>query len=76
MSKVDQTKKFGEKEFKNNVRWDFKISISGYGKNVRDALLDAFEREGDALSIISDKDSAWLAIENHEVVDIDEKDIK
>lgn len=29
------------KQFKNKVRWDFSLTISGYGRNVYEALKDA-----------------------------------
>ena len=33
------------KKFEKPVRWNFKISVFGYGRNVKEALLEALNRK-------------------------------
>lgn len=61
------------KTFKNRVRWNFKFSIYGYGINVKQALIDALERELQSIAEYGKGD--LLSIETHEVISIDEKDM-
>ncbi len=63
------------KKYDKKVRWDFKISITGYGQTVREALLSAADQlrnqvENDFLN------NDLEAIEDHEVTSIDEEDIE
>lgn len=58
------------KKFKDKVRWEFKVATHGYGRNVREALIDSLESLRDGL----DKETLE-AIEEHETVSIDETDI-
>lgn len=62
------------KVFQKEVRWNFKIAIHGYGKDVKKALIDAAGRlENEAISDYGTSD--YVAIQNHEVVSIDEDDV-
>lgn len=63
------------KKFDNPVRWDFKISISGYGKDVKQAIIDASRN----LQSQAERDfhkNDFESIEEHEVISIDLSDIK
>lgn len=62
------------KRFNKNVRYEFKISMHGYGKNVKKALLDAVERLNDSIYDMSQNDLD--AIEKFETISIDEKDVE
>jgi hypothetical protein len=67
---------YKRKKFENRVRWDFKIAIHGYGRDVREALLDACETMTFDLANryqISKEDLDL--IEEHEVVLVTESDI-
>lgn len=60
------------KKFEKPVRWEFKLAMHGYGKNVGLALKDAlrlmeYELENHSVDL--------EAIEKHEVVNILEDDI-
>ncbi len=63
------------KQFEFKVKWAFKISVEGYGRNVREALLDAASRlDYQVESEFADNDLE--SIEKHEVINIDESDIE
>ncbi len=63
------------KKFPLRVRWDFKISVEGYGRNVKEALASAAERL--AYQVESEFDlTDFLKIQEHEVERIDEGDIE
>jgi hypothetical protein len=63
------------KKFDKNVRWNFKIAIHGYGKNVREALLEATNRLERQIETNEFSSDDFIAIQNHEVVSIEEDDI-
>jgi len=61
------------KKFALPVRWEFKIAVHGYGRNVKEALLDAASRlETQTESDFGNSD--FEAIELHEVVSVNERD--
>lgn len=59
------------KKFKQKVRWEFKISMHGYGKNIKEALTKALES---TLSEVENNEIDFLAIQNYETIDIVESD--
>ena len=60
------------KTFKDKVRWNFRISMRGYGRNVKEALSDAVAQlDFDVDCSFSRVD--FEAIENHELISIDEE---
>lgn len=62
------------KNFNKCVRWEFKVACHGYGKNVKTALIDAAGQLEQTARDASPND--LLAIEEYEVVTIDETDIE
>ena len=62
------------KKYEKQVRWNFKYSLHGYGKTVKEALIDALEREMESCEGSYVKND-YLAIQNHEVDSIEEDDI-
>jgi hypothetical protein len=61
------------KKYKKKVRWDFKLACHGYGRDVKEALLDVcrsleMQVEGDFGPGDLEK------IEDHEVMGVDEQD--
>jgi hypothetical protein len=59
------------KNLEKKVNWDFKISISGYGRNCKEALIAAAE------NLLYQIDSDFCPgdfekIETHEVIHVDE----
>jgi dsRNA-specific ribonuclease len=60
-----------KKIFKKKVRWDFRISMEGYGRNVKEALKNATQL---FLERLENGEHDLEAIEEHEVVLILEDD--
>jgi hypothetical protein len=62
------------KKFDKKVRWEFEVSIHGYGKNIKEALKDAAERlESQIEREFSPSD--FQAIEDHEVISVNPDDV-
>ena len=60
------------KTFKKYVRWEFKIAVHGYGRNIRQALIDA---SAELARVARESDEGTLlSIQNHELILIDEND--
>ena len=62
------------RQFKKNVLWEFKIAITGHGKNIKESLMDAAQKLDDQVQFNFQK-SDFEAIEKYELVNINEKDI-
>lgn len=62
------------KKYKDKVRWDFKLACHGYGRNVKEALLDVCRSL--EMQVEGDFDQGDLQkIEDHELMGVDEADI-
>jgi hypothetical protein len=62
------------KNYNERVRWNFELALHGYGKNIKEALLDALTRmHSDVQTDLAESDLE--SIEKHEVISIDVTDI-
>lgn len=59
------------KKYDKEMRFEFKMSLFGFGKTTREALEDAKNRLENDINDYCDAD--WKAIETHEVISISEE---
>lgn len=63
------------KKFEQRVRWEFKLSVHGHGRDCREALIAAAERLLFAARDGDFQQTEFEAIEKYETVLIDETDV-
>lgn len=65
--------KFGDRQFDQPKEWRIKLCLeAGEGRNIREALLDSLKNTLYFFETLHAEDSAWRAIENHEVQEIND----